>query len=41
MRCTSSGVRMNPKSCAARVDKRLIPMFVGDVRWATLGAGVS
>ena len=37
----SSPVAMKPRSWAARVAKRPMPMFVGDVRWATRGSGVS
>src|SRR3989441_13322358 len=40
-RSTSSGVRMKPRSWAAKVERSAIPIFVGDVRWATIGVGVS
>src|SRR5438093_7616556 len=40
-RSTVSSVPTQPKSRAATVDNRYSPMFVGDVRCATIGLGVS
>ncbi len=40
-RSTVSHVPIQPRSCAATVDSRYRPMFVGDVRCATTGLGVS
>src|SRR4051812_619400 len=40
-RSTMSIVPIQPRSRAVTVDSRYIPMLVGDVRWATTGAGSS
>ena len=40
-RSTISSVPIQPKSRAVTVASRYIPMFVGEVRWATTGAGSS
>ena len=40
-RSTISSVPIHPKSRAVTVARRYIPMFVGDVRWATVGSGSS
>ena len=37
----SSSVPMKPRSWAARVASNPMPMFVGEVRWATLASGIS
>ena len=39
-RSTISSVPIQPKSRAVTVASRYIPMFVGDVRCATTGAGI-
>ena len=36
-----TSVAMKPRSWAASVASSPIPMFVGEVRWATRGSGVS
>ena len=40
-RSTMSSVPIQPKSRAVTVASRYIPMFVGEVRWATTGVGSS
>ncbi len=40
-RCTQSSSPSQPKSTAHTEDSRYMPMFVGEVRCASIGSGVS